>query len=158
MRFPTSLDKTGSDAMNAAGDYSAAYCILKTDSNFSGHGMVCPSNYPSTPPFPGTPLIHTSPADLHNRPRKRHRVQSNRQRSRPHQRPYSLLPRRQLGQDMALPSLRLPITLDRTGERRHSPRSRCRRERHLGSLGQDPRQAGMENSGGYDSRAVCGVH
>jgi L-galactonate dehydratase len=40
VRFPTSLDKTGSDAMNAAGDYSAAYCILKTDSQFSGHGMV----------------------------------------------------------------------------------------------------------------------
>jgi L-galactonate dehydratase len=40
IRFPTSLDKTGSDAMNAAGDYSAAYCILETDSEFSGHGMV----------------------------------------------------------------------------------------------------------------------
>jgi hypothetical protein len=42
VRFPTSLDKTGSDAMNAAGDYSAAYCILQTDSKFSGHGMVNP--------------------------------------------------------------------------------------------------------------------
>lgn len=40
VRFPTSLDKTGSDAMNAAGDYSAAYCILQTDSAYSGHGMV----------------------------------------------------------------------------------------------------------------------
>ncbi|PHH88909.1 hypothetical protein CDD83_6889 [Cordyceps sp. RAO-2017] len=40
VRFPTSLDKTGSDAMNAAGDYSAAYCILETDSRFSGHGMT----------------------------------------------------------------------------------------------------------------------
>jgi L-galactonate dehydratase len=40
VRFPTSLDKTGSDAMNAAGDYSAAYCILKTDSDHTGHGMV----------------------------------------------------------------------------------------------------------------------
>jgi L-galactonate dehydratase len=40
VRFPTSLDKTGSDAMNAAGDYSSAYCILKTDSQYSGHGMV----------------------------------------------------------------------------------------------------------------------
>lgn len=26
--------------MNAAGDYSAAYCIINTDSEFSGHGMV----------------------------------------------------------------------------------------------------------------------
>jgi len=40
VRFPTSLDKTGSDAMNAAGDYSAAYCILQTDSEYNGHGMV----------------------------------------------------------------------------------------------------------------------
>jgi L-galactonate dehydratase len=47
VRFPTSLDKTGSDAMNAAGDYSAAYCILQTDSEFNGHGMV---SRPNTPP------------------------------------------------------------------------------------------------------------
>ncbi|PSS15024.1 hypothetical protein M430DRAFT_59689 [Amorphotheca resinae ATCC 22711] len=40
VRFPTSLDKTGSDAMNTAGDYSAAYCILNTDSKYSGHGMT----------------------------------------------------------------------------------------------------------------------
>lgn len=40
VRFPTSLDKTGSDAMNAAGDYSAAYCILSTTSNHTGHGMT----------------------------------------------------------------------------------------------------------------------
>ena len=26
--------------MNAAGDYSAAYCILHTDSGLEGHGMV----------------------------------------------------------------------------------------------------------------------
>lgn len=26
--------------MNAAGDYSAAYCILYTDSKYTGHGMV----------------------------------------------------------------------------------------------------------------------
>ena len=36
----TSLDKTGSDAMNAAGDYSAAYCVLSTDSEHDGHGMT----------------------------------------------------------------------------------------------------------------------
>ncbi|TQV94890.1 mandelate racemase/muconate lactonizing enzyme family protein [Cordyceps javanica] len=40
VRFPTSLDKTGSDAMNTAGDYSAAYCILQTDSEYAGHGMT----------------------------------------------------------------------------------------------------------------------
>ncbi|KAL9119721.1 MAG: hypothetical protein Q9187_003727, partial [Circinaria calcarea] len=40
VRFPTSLDKTGSDAMNTAGDYSSAYCILETDSKYTGHGMT----------------------------------------------------------------------------------------------------------------------
>ncbi|KAF1813385.1 mandelate racemase muconate lactonizing enzyme family protein [Eremomyces bilateralis CBS 781.70] len=40
VRFPTSLDKTGSDAMNTAGDYSAAYCLLYTDSEHVGHGMT----------------------------------------------------------------------------------------------------------------------
>ncbi|KAF6224792.1 hypothetical protein HO133_009986 [Letharia lupina] len=40
VRFPTSLDKTGSDAMNPAGDYSSAYCILQTDSPHTGHGMT----------------------------------------------------------------------------------------------------------------------
>ncbi|KAA8895861.1 L-galactonate dehydratase [Sphaerosporella brunnea] len=41
VRFPTSLDKTGSDAMNDAGDYSSAYCILETDHPaLEGHGMT----------------------------------------------------------------------------------------------------------------------
>ncbi|OAL62019.1 mandelate racemase/muconate lactonizing enzyme [Trichophyton rubrum] len=40
VRFPTSLDNTGSDAMNAATDYSAAYCVLQTDSAHRGHGMT----------------------------------------------------------------------------------------------------------------------
>uniref|UniRef100_A0A060TB72 ARAD1D25652p n=1 Tax=Blastobotrys adeninivorans TaxID=409370 RepID=A0A060TB72_BLAAD len=40
IRFPTSLDKTGSDAMNDAGDYSAAYVIFHTDSDHEGHGMT----------------------------------------------------------------------------------------------------------------------
>ncbi|KAF4988951.1 hypothetical protein FDECE_14865 [Fusarium decemcellulare] len=40
VRFPTSLDGTGSDAMNAAGNYSSAYCILETDSKYTGHGMT----------------------------------------------------------------------------------------------------------------------
>lgn len=40
VRFPTSLDGTGSDAMNTAGNYSSAYCILETDSKYTGHGMV----------------------------------------------------------------------------------------------------------------------
>ncbi|CAK7213460.1 L-galactonate dehydratase [Sporothrix curviconia] len=40
VRCPTSLDKTGSDGMNLSPDYSAAFCIVETDSEFIGHGMT----------------------------------------------------------------------------------------------------------------------
>jgi L-fuconate dehydratase len=40
VRFPTSRTLAGSDAMNEAPDYSAAYVILQTDSELSGHGMT----------------------------------------------------------------------------------------------------------------------
>lgn len=42
LRFPTSRELDGSDAMNPDPDYSAAYCILQTDSaaGLSGHGMT----------------------------------------------------------------------------------------------------------------------
>ena len=38
VRFPTSLEKDGSDAMHKAPDYSCAYVILKTDSKLEGNG------------------------------------------------------------------------------------------------------------------------
>ena len=42
IRFPTSRTLAGSDAVNSAPDYSAAYVILKTDraDGLSGHGMT----------------------------------------------------------------------------------------------------------------------
>ncbi len=40
MRFPTSRTLAGSDAMNQAPDYSAAYVILETDTELRGHGMT----------------------------------------------------------------------------------------------------------------------
>jgi L-fuconate dehydratase len=42
VRFPTSLDLDGSDAMNADPDYSAAYLILRTDAGdgLEGHGFA----------------------------------------------------------------------------------------------------------------------
>ena len=42
IRFPTSLQKDGSDAMNVDPDYSAAYVILKTDrpDGHQGHGLT----------------------------------------------------------------------------------------------------------------------
>lgn len=42
LRFPTSRELDGSDAMNPDPDYSAAYCILHTDSadGHAGHGMT----------------------------------------------------------------------------------------------------------------------
>ena len=42
VRFPTSENLDGSDAMNPAPDYSAAYAVLETDSpeNLEGHGLT----------------------------------------------------------------------------------------------------------------------
>ena len=40
IRFPTSRHLDGSDAMNPAPDYSAAYVILRTDHGPSGHGLT----------------------------------------------------------------------------------------------------------------------
>ena len=40
VRFPTSRDLSGSDAMNEAPDYSAAYVVLETDTDLEGHGMT----------------------------------------------------------------------------------------------------------------------
>ena len=40
LRFPTSRDKVGSDAVHVDPDYSAAYVILKTDGGLEGHGLT----------------------------------------------------------------------------------------------------------------------
>lgn len=41
IRFPTSKDLTGSDAINKDPDYSAAYAIIKTnDQKYEGHGLT----------------------------------------------------------------------------------------------------------------------
>ena len=40
IRFPTSRELAGSDAMNPDPDYSAAYVVLETDSGLEGHGLA----------------------------------------------------------------------------------------------------------------------
>ena len=40
LRFPTSMDLSGSDAMNPDPDYSAAYVVLETDTGLEGHGLT----------------------------------------------------------------------------------------------------------------------
>ena len=40
IRFPTSRERDGSDAMNPDPDYSAAYVILRTDTGLEGHGLT----------------------------------------------------------------------------------------------------------------------
>jgi L-fuconate dehydratase len=40
LRFPTSSQQIGSDAVNRDPDYSAAYCILETDAAVEGHGLT----------------------------------------------------------------------------------------------------------------------
>ncbi len=40
IRFPTSENREGSDSMNQAPDYSAAYAILRTETNLEGHSLT----------------------------------------------------------------------------------------------------------------------
>lgn len=40
LRFPTSRERIGSDAVNKDPDYSAAYCVLETDAGLEGHGLT----------------------------------------------------------------------------------------------------------------------
>ena len=40
LRFPTSRESIGSDAVNKDPDYSAAYCVLETNAGFEGHGLT----------------------------------------------------------------------------------------------------------------------
>lgn len=40
IRFPTSLQSDGSDAIHPDPDYSCAYVVLFTDTNFKGHGLA----------------------------------------------------------------------------------------------------------------------
>ncbi len=40
LRFPTSREQIGSDAVNKDPDYSAAYCILQTNNGLVGHGLT----------------------------------------------------------------------------------------------------------------------
>ena len=40
LRFPTSKQRIGSDAVNTAPDYSATYCILETNGGVEGHGLT----------------------------------------------------------------------------------------------------------------------
>ena len=40
LRFPTSREHIGSDAVNVDPDYSAAYCILETNHGLHGYGLT----------------------------------------------------------------------------------------------------------------------
>ncbi len=40
LRFPTSREHIGSDAVNKDPDYSAAYCVLETNAGLAGHGLT----------------------------------------------------------------------------------------------------------------------
>jgi len=40
LRFPTSREAIGSDAVNKDPDYSAAYCVLETNSDLRGYGLT----------------------------------------------------------------------------------------------------------------------
>jgi hypothetical protein len=69
VRFPTSGDLSGSDAMNPDPDYSAAYVILETDEpGLEGHGLTFTRGFRRHPAFSLVPEP-VSRAELHGRVR-----------------------------------------------------------------------------------------
>ena len=114
IRFPTSRNLDGSDAMNPDPDYSAAYVVLKTDQpGLEGHGLTFTLGL-------GTELCVAAakalaPAVIGRNPRRHHRRH---------------------GQVLAQPHRVPPAALGRAGEGRAAPRDRRGGERDLGSVGQ----------------------
>src|SRR5260370_42204297 len=78
LRFPTSREHIGSDAVNKDPDYSAAYCILETNSPLEGHGLtftlgrgtdLVVQAVPYLSRHPVNPPLTPPTADLHPFPR-----------------------------------------------------------------------------------------
>ena len=137
VRFPTSRHLDGSDAMNQAPDYSAAYALIETDAGdgLVGHGMtftigrgneVCATAIEALAPL----VVGRTPRGDH---RRHGRVLAQRRR-------------------------RQPAALDRPGEGRDPPRHRGDRQRRLGPVGQGRGQAGLEAARRHDARGGRALH
>ena len=72
VRFPTSRDLDGSDAMNADPDYSAAYIVLRTDDRdgLEGHGLAFTIGRGNDVQVAAIEALR----DLRRRPRRRRRA------------------------------------------------------------------------------------
>lgn len=129
--------------MNAAGDYSAAYCIIHSDSTHAGHGMV--RLHIIKPNRKSRHQLTLLRIDLHHRPRKRNRLPGHFPPRPARSRKGARRPNQRLGQDVAISRLRQPTTMDRAREGCYPSRARRGCQRPLGSVGEDARQAGLED-------------
>ena len=131
VRFPTSRSLDGSDAMNPDPDYSAAYVDRP-------HGR---RRRPRGPRL-----------DVHHRPRHGDRRCGRPCASAPRPRPVDRRAVRRHGRLLATAGRRQPAALDRPGEGRHPPRDGGGRQRRLGPVREDRRQAALEARRRHDAR------
>ena len=133
IRFPTSRSLDGSDAMNAAPDYSAAYVVL-------AHRRQAGARRPR--------------ADLHHRPRQRDLRRGDEVAGAPRRRADAGRNHRRHGRVLAPDHhRRQPAALARPGEGRDPPGHRRHRQRGVGPVGQGRGQAGVEAAGRHDARS-----
>ena len=120
VRFPTSRDLDGSDAMNPDPDYSAAYVVLRTDAGdgLEGHGLTFTIGR-------GNEVVVAAVDALAAAGR----------------RPVGRGPRGRPRRLLARPRRRQPAALARPGEGRDPPGDRRRRQRGLGPGGQTGRRS-----------------
>ena len=122
VRFPTSEQLDGSDAMNPDPDYSAAYLSARhRRRRRSGRGRL----------------------RVHHRPRQQHRGRGHPDGGRHARRRVGRGPARRHGRDLPTLRLRLAPALARTGEGRHAHGHRRRGQRAVGSQGQARRSAAV---------------
>ena len=134
VRFPTSRSLDGSDAMNPDPDYSAAYVIVRTDADdgLEGHGFTFTIG-------------------------RAHRGRGRRCAPTARRGPLDGRAVRRHGRVLAPAGRRQPAALDRPGEGRDAPRDGRGRERRLGPVREDRRQAALEAGRRHDARKIVAL-
>ena len=121
VRFPTSRDLSGSDAMNPDPDYSAAYVVLRTDERDGGARVR-----------------------VHDRPRHRGAGRRHQGDGAARRRPGRRRDVRRHGRVLAQVEQRQSAAVARSREGRHAHGARCRRQRGVGHVRQARAQAALE--------------
>lgn len=144
LRFPTSLTGVGSDAMHVGTNGSHPYIRLETNKEgLVGEGIV--STTRSFRKKECNNSFLSMRTGIQQRPRQRTRLRSPRNLRKARGRQDDARNDPEHGQDLAVHGLRLAIQMARAREEHHAPGRVWSPECSLGSVGEDPGQAGLED-------------